>query len=93
MRVSRKFCQRESNTDTVFFKFRREDPNTNISGPLSVRQRNAIEMAFRWRTDYGPKWNAGLVSRLGLLRNPIFIRLVRGSEPPVRPLDPHIRYY
>ena len=32
----------------------REDPNTTISGPSSVRQRNAIQMAFHWRADDGP---------------------------------------
>ena len=41
----------------VFFLFideRRKDPNTTIRGPLMARQRNAIEMAFRWRADDGP---------------------------------------
>ena len=32
---------------------RREDPNTNKSGPSSARQWNAISMAFRWRADDG----------------------------------------
>ena len=39
-----------------------EDPNTTISGPSSVRQRNAIQMAFRWRADDGPVLNASLVA-------------------------------
>ena len=39
----------------------KEDPNTTISGPSSARQRNAIEMAFRWRADDGPTLGAGLV--------------------------------
>ena len=38
----------------------REDPNTNISGPSPARQRNAIQMAFRWRADDGPLLNAGM---------------------------------
>ena len=40
----------------------REDPNTTKSGPSSARQRNAIEMAFRWRADNGQTLNAGLVA-------------------------------
>ena len=39
----------------------RGDPSTTISGPSSASQRNAIEMAFRWRADGGPAFNAGLV--------------------------------
>ena len=35
-----------------------EDPNWLSS----ARQRNAIEMAFRWRADDGPTLNAGLVA-------------------------------
>ena len=46
---------------TLTFYERREDPNTTQSGPPSARQRNAIEMAFRWRADPGPKFNVGLV--------------------------------
>ena len=37
-------------TSTTFFHFL-EDPNTTISGPSSARQRNAIQMAFRWRAE------------------------------------------
>ena len=40
----------------------REDPNTTLIWPASARQRNAIEMAFRWRADDGPTLNAGLVT-------------------------------
>ena len=39
-----------------------ENPNITIIGPSSVRQRNAIQMAFRWRADVGPTLNAGLVA-------------------------------
>ena len=50
MRGSRKFCQRGSNFENVFFLFcfsflvdkGREDPNTTISVPSSAHQRNAI---------------------------------------------------
>ena len=45
----------------LFDEARREDPNfTTISVPTSASQRNAI--AFRWRADDGPTWNAGLVA-------------------------------
>ena len=63
MRRSRKFCQRGSNYDNVFFvvflvyEGRADHKNTN-SGPPSTRQRNAISMAFRWRVDGGPTLNA-----------------------------------
>ena len=40
----------------------REDRNSTENGPSSARQRNAIEMAFRWRADNGPPLNAGLVA-------------------------------
>ena len=62
---SRKFCQRGSNFDVVFFFIVDEgweDPNTTISGPSSACQRNAISMAFRWHADDGPTLNAGLVA-------------------------------
>ena len=38
----------------------REDSNTNISGPSLASQRSAIQMAFPWCADDGPKLNAGL---------------------------------
>ena len=72
MRGSRKFCQRGSKFDNVFCCFfclffhlvdeGIEDQNTAINGPSSARQRNVIEMAFRWRADDGPTLNAGLVA-------------------------------
>ena len=57
MRGSRKFCQRGSNFDNVFFQFDegRKDTNTTISGPSTARQR----MAFRWQADDGTTLNAG----------------------------------
>ena len=36
--------------------------DTSISGPSSSRQRNAIQMALRWRDDGGPSLNADLVA-------------------------------
>ena len=38
-----------------------EDQNTALNGPSSARQRNAIEMAFRWWADVGLTLNADLV--------------------------------
>ena len=82
---------------TTFFLFYRwGDPNTTISGPSSVRQWNAITMAFRWCTNDGPTWNAGLVA-LWLFRGsgPVSLRnlwfcnfsggMVRTSCPPLDP--------
>ena len=59
MRGSRKFFQRGSNFDYVYFFIflvdkGREDSNITISGPSSARQQNAIYMAFRLRADVGP---------------------------------------
>ena len=55
--------QRGSNFDYIFLvDGGREYPNTTISGPSLDRQRNAIVMAFRWRADGGPTFNAGLVA-------------------------------
>ena len=62
MRVSSKLFHRGSNFDCVFVDEGREDSNTTIGGPSSARQRNAIEVAFRWRADGGPTLNAGLVA-------------------------------
>ena len=39
-----------------------EDPNANINGTSSARQRHAILMAFRWRADDCLKLNAGFVA-------------------------------
>ena len=61
MRRSRTFCQRCPTLTTLFYSWW-EDQNTTISGPSSVRQRNAIKMAFCWRVHDGPTLNAGLVA-------------------------------
>ena len=42
-----------------FFDEGRNYSNTTISGPSTARQRNAIQMAFRWQADGGPTLNAG----------------------------------
>ena len=36
----------------------------HISAPSSARQRNAIQMAFRWIADEGPALNSGLVAEI-----------------------------
>ena len=41
-----------------FFDKGRKDSNTTIKGPSTARQRNAIQMAFRWWADGGPTLNA-----------------------------------
>ena len=64
VRGSRKFCQRGYNTDNVFFLVdgMERGSNDTKSGPSSARQRNAIEMEFRWRADNGPPLNVGFVA-------------------------------
>ena len=75
MRGSRMFCQRESNSDVIFFCFLFSDyEGEKIQKPLKVghhvcvcacvRARAcvcAIYMASRWRADDGPTLNTGLV--------------------------------
>ena len=57
------FVRGGSNFDNDFLVDKgSEDPNNNISGPLSARQGNAIQMAFRWRANDGPTLNADLVA-------------------------------
>ena len=55
LRGSRKFVGGGPTQKTFFFSVEgvRDDSNTTISGPSSAHQRNAIEMAFRWRADDG----------------------------------------
>ena len=60
-------------------------------GPSSARQRNAIEMAFRWRADDGPTLNASLVAlcqgiRTSIAQKPyIFVIFQGGPDPRVPP--------
>ena len=57
------FVRGGSKFDIYFLvDWRTEDPKTALIGPASARQRNAIEMAFRWRADDGSTLNAGLVT-------------------------------
>ena len=46
----------------ISFNERRNYLNASKSGPSSARQRNAIQMVFRWRADDGPTLNSGLVA-------------------------------
>ena len=64
----------------------REDRNASKSGPSSARQRNAIEMVFRWRADEWPTikcWLGSFEIFRGsgsiLLGNPIFLRFFMGG--------------
>ena len=50
------------NLKTFFFDKGIEDTTIALNGPSSARQRNAIEMAFRWRADDGSTLYAGLVA-------------------------------
>ena len=61
MRGSRKFCQRGSKFDFFLVDVGIKDQNTALNGPSSARQRNAIEMAFRWWADVGLTLNADFV--------------------------------
>ena len=56
-------CVRRGPNLITFFKLMGgiEVSDAATNGPTSAHQRNAIEMAFRWRADAGPILNAGLV--------------------------------
>ena len=84
MRGSRKFCQRGSNFNFfLFFDEGRNDSNTTISGPSTARQRNAIQMVFRWRADGGPILNAGFFTGDPTnIAKKLYIYVI-GSGPPV----------
>ena len=70
---------RGGNFDSSFKMTRvetRDDQNTTISGPSSVRQPSAIYMAFRWRAEDGPTLNFVILFRGSgpvLLGNPILL--------------------
>ena len=59
----------QSQTLKTFFSLMREEGSEYhiICRPSLTRQRNAIEMVFSWRTDDGPRSNAGSVA-LRILR-------------------------
>ena len=94
-------------TLSSFFAFflvdeRGNDPNTTESGSSSARQRNAIKMAFCWRADDGPTFNACLVAlwffqgiRTSIAKKPYFVIFqgegVRTPCPPI--LDPRMYSY
>ena len=98
MRGSRKFCQRGSNFDHVFFfclfsvDKGREDSNTAISGP--PHHLNGVSLTGRWWPNT-ECWLCSFVVSQGskpvLLRNPIFLRFFRsGTWTP--PLDPRMNF-
>ena len=86
----------------LFVDERLEDPNTANNGPSSARQRNAIEMVFRWRADDGlycvslaGRWWLGSFVifqeiRTIIAKKPyIFVIFLGGPYPlPPPPLDP-----
>ena len=92
---SRKFCQRGSNSDNVFFFLvdqGREDQNITKSGPLLARQENLIKWCFA----DGQKLNSGLVFQriwTSIAKKPYILWFFRGSGPPVAPppLDPPVK--
>ena len=80
---------------SFFFKCcggEKSQQNTTISGHLSARQRNAIQMAFPWRTVGGLTLNADLAalwfvrgSWPVLLRNPIYFVIFQAGPDPLPP--------
>ena len=83
MRRSRNFCQR-------FFKGS-EAPKTTKSGQLSACQQNTIEMAFRWRADNGPLFDADLAAcdfqgiQTSISRKPFKFVIFQGGSDPLSP--------
>ena len=80
-----------------FTLMRVEDPNTTIRGPSLARQRNVIEMAFRWRAD-DVRWLGSFVvfQRIWtrIAKKPyIFVIFQEWSGPMVPHLDRHMHYY
>ena len=63
----------------------REDPNTTKSGPSSARQRNTIQMAFRWRAYHC--WLGSFVILQGIRTSLICLYFLgeRGYGPPAPP--------
>ena len=77
---SRKFCQRESNSDNVFVLFCVLMRGERIQKVLKARHhRPASETPFRWRADDGPtlNWLGSFVIFQGIwtsiATNPIFL--------------------
>ena len=100
---SRKFCQRASNFDNVFFFF--SFFFNLIWWGEAGHQRPGSETPFIWRFAGGPMtvqhwmldWYCDFVNLRGsgpiLLRNPIFLQFFRGDPLPPPPLDPHRSCY
>ena len=73
-----------------------EDPHSTIDGQSSTHQRNAIYMAFSWRTDDG--WLGNFVIFQGILtcigkKTYIFVIFSGGGGGQIsllRPLDPRM---
>ena len=95
------FFQRGSNLTAFFFFFcfffvfylvdeGRDGPNTTKSGPSSARQRNAIQMTFRWRADDGQTLNAGFAAFCYSRGSGPVLLFSGGSGPPAPCLDPRM---
>ena len=92
MCVSRKFCQRGSNFENIFFLVDegREDPNTTIRRPLLAHHRNTvngISLVCRW-WPYFVALRFFRGSQPILLEKPIFLRFFRGGVGSGHPV-PH----
>ena len=70
---------------SYFFDERGKDSNTTISGPSTARQRNAIQMAFRWRANGDPLVSFVVLQgiRTNIAKKPYIFMI--GSGPPVSP--------
>ena len=88
MRGSRKFCQRGSNFDNIFFPVGREDPNKYHYKRAII----GLPAAFRWCADAGPTLNAGLVAaffqgiQTCIARKPYIFVIFQGGPDPLTPL-------
>ena len=97
MRRSRKFCQKRSNFDNIFFEADDKiDPNTTIRGPSWACQGNAIQMAFCWSANDDPPLDAGLVALLffsggigaSIAKKPYIFVIFQGVRTPCLPPPP-----
>ena len=98
MRTSRKFCQRGSNSDSVFFLFLVDEWEIIQIALKASHIRSVRETPFKWRFAGGSMmaklWMLAYVFRGSapiLLRNPTFLWFFRGGGgfgPPFPLLDP-----
>ena len=95
MRGSRKFCQRVSNFDNIFFCFDSEyHYRRAIIGPPAKRHLNGISLAFRcWPNN--ESWLGSFVffsgDRTNIAKKPYIFVIFRGGggvRTPFLPLDP-----